>query len=106
MKRGAPLPTATLANAFRAYLESASLNAAAAAVHVHPKTLQRYARRERWKQRRADILRAVAHRTDAQEIERLATARLRARARWGQVLSSPGTREGLLAILRELLGRH
>ena len=99
------VPPATIRKAFRAYLETGSLAAAAHAVEVHPKTIQRHARREKWKQRRERIEAAAADRADLAEIDRLTEKRLAARYKWTHALSEPATREGLLAILRELLRR-
>lgn len=99
------IPPATLRKAFRAYLDTGSIADAARAVDAHPKTIQRHARREKWKQRRDRIEAAAADRADVLEIDRLTTKRLSARARWSQALSEPATREGLLAILRELVHR-
>ena len=92
-----------LNRAFRHYLESGTLQAAAAALNVHPKTLQRAARRENWKQRAAAIHAAAAQKANGLLAGSQAQARATARLHWTEALTSAETREGLLAALRQIL---
>jgi hypothetical protein len=94
-----------LNRAFRAYLETGTLQSAAAAagVHVHPKTLQRHARRESWKQRAAAIHQAAAARSNGLLTDSQAQARASARTAWTKILDAAQTTEGVLAALRRIL---
>jgi hypothetical protein len=93
-----------LNKAFRAYLESGTLAAAAALIDVHPKTLQRHAARENWKARAAAIHAAAANKSNGIEITHEANARARARSAWTKILDASQTTEGVLAALRKILG--
>lgn len=92
-----------LNKAFRAYLESGTLTTAAAAVHAHPKTLQRAARAERWRHRAAAIHAAAAQQANGLLTTREAQARASARTGWSKLLHAAQTTEGVLAALRQIL---
>jgi hypothetical protein len=94
----------SLNRAFRAYLETGTLQSAAAAVHVHPKTLQRAARRESWKQRAAAIHQAAAAKSNGLLTDSQAQARATARLHWTEALTSATTTEAVLAALSQILG--
>jgi hypothetical protein len=92
-----------LNKAFRAYLERGTLAAAAAAIDVHPKTLQRHARRENWKARAAAIHATAAAQANGLLTTREAQARATARLHWTDALTSAQTTEAVLAALRQIL---
>ena len=100
----APLTRSQLNRAFRAYLEHGTLQAAAAAIKAHPKTLQRHARAENWKARAAAIHAAAAAKSNGLLTDSQATARATARLHWTEALTSAQTTEAVLAALRQILG--
>jgi hypothetical protein len=99
----APTSRTQLNKAFRAYLESGTLQAAARAIDVHAKTLQRAARRENWKARAAAIHAAAATKSNGLLTDSQARARATARLHWTEALTSADTTEALLAALRQIL---
>lgn len=99
----APLTRSQLNRAFRAYLEHGTLQAAAAAIKAHPKTLQRHARRENWKQRADRIHRDAAQKSNGLLTDSQATARATARLHWTEALTSAQTTEAVLAALKQIL---
>jgi predicted TPR repeat methyltransferase len=92
-----------LNRAFRTYLEHGTLEAAARAIDVHPKTLQRAARRENWQARAAAIHAAAAQKSNGLLTDSQAQARATARLHWTEALTSAQTTEAVLAALRLLL---
>jgi hypothetical protein len=99
----ARLTRSQLNKAFRAYLETGTLQAAAQTIHVHPKTLQRAARRENWKARAAAIHAAAAEKANGLETDHQAHGRANARSGWTSILDAAQTTEGVLAALRKIL---
>jgi hypothetical protein len=99
------LTRSRLNKAFRAYLESGTLATAAGSIRVHPKTLQRAARRENWAARAAAIHAAAAAQANGLLATRQAQARAHARSGWTNILDAAQTTEGVLATLRKIL-RH
>jgi transposase-like protein len=94
-----------LNRAFRAYLETGTLATAARAIDVHPKTLQRAARREHWHARAAAIHAAAAAQANGLLTTTQAHARATARTGWTQILDAAQTTEGVLTALHKIL-RH
>jgi hypothetical protein len=102
MKQGRRITRTEQATAFNAYIESGSLNRAAAAISAHPKTLQKIARKAGWQKRRAAILAGAAEKADAEIMERLATSDAAAKATWKTLLKDQFTRRAVLELIAAL----
>ena len=87
---------------WQAYLDTGTLAGAAAACGIHPKTVQRYARRLKWKARREKILTAAADRADALAAEQIGQAEADAASSWRELLATATTRRALIGILKTI----
>ena len=85
---------------WRSYLDTGTLAGAAAACGIHPKTVQRYARRLKWKDRRAKILTAAAAIAEGLAAKEIGQAEADAATSWRELLATATSRRALLEILR------
>lgn len=94
-----------MSEAWRHYLDSGSLADAARSSGIHPKTIQKHARRLRWPQRREKILEHAAAIADRAAAQQIGQAEADAATSWRELLATATSRRALLEILRSLKPR-